>query len=236
MVSVGDATIVEGDGTGTRKVQFPITLTDSSTSPVTVGYAVYPDGSATSASSPSDLVAKSGRVTFMPSSSSGRTPTTKWITAVIRTDDVAELDETFHVEISDPTAGYTLGKATAVGRIVDDDPGTQRHFDVGSISIGEGQGGVTNGAKVAVTLSSPPTAVVRVMVRVVGASATAGTDFKPVTTKILTFTRGQVQKWITINVVPDTEAEGAEIIEVVASAGARRCRRSESGHRHDPGR
>ena len=82
LVSVGDATIVEGDGTGTRKVQFPITLTDSSTSPVTVGYAVYPDGSATSASSPSDLVAKSGRVTFKPSPSTGRTPTTKWITAI----------------------------------------------------------------------------------------------------------------------------------------------------------
>ena len=29
-----------------------------------------------------------------------------------------------------------------------------------------------------------------------------------------------MQKWITINVVPDTEAEGAEIIEVVASAAS----------------
>lgn len=108
-VSIGDASVTEGDG-GTVDANSPVTLSESSTSRVTVEYRTS-DGSATSSA---DYRAETGTVTFEP----GETRET--ITVTVNGDTIDEPDENFTVTLSAPV-NATLGDATGTGTIVDDD-------------------------------------------------------------------------------------------------------------------
>jgi hypothetical protein len=116
-VSAGDVRVTEGNS-GTVNATFTITLAGQPILPVTVQYATR-DASATAGS---DYTAVSGSVMFVPGE------TRKTFTVTVSGDAIAELDETFRVDLSSPTRGCTVTTPTVTGTIVNDEidtPGFQ---------------------------------------------------------------------------------------------------------------
>jgi hypothetical protein len=203
-ISTAPASVVEGDAGTARSMPIAVTLSRPSTSPVTVRYRVEPDGSADSA----DFKPKSGTVTFKPNAVTGLTPTTKYISVPLFPDRTVEGDETFRVRLSEPSAGYAIARAEAVGTIIDDDPQADVRVSVGDVSIVEGDEGVGNKARVRITLDRPATELRTVRLTLAPGSAD-GSDFKQVKTRTVVFKPGQRQKSIIVSVVPDTNVDAA---------------------------
>ncbi|CAN5724906.1 hypothetical protein BH24ACT2_BH24ACT2_06050 [soil metagenome] len=108
VVSVEDASAREGTSDRSKLV-FRVRLSAASDTTVTVAYATA-DGSAGT----SDYKAKSGTLTFRPGK------TTQKVSIVLKSDAVAEADETFTLTLSNAT-NATIGDGTATGTIIDDD-------------------------------------------------------------------------------------------------------------------
>jgi chitinase len=95
-----------GTGPATVQATFVLQLSAASTSPVTVKYATA-DGTATAGS---DYVATSGTVTFAPGQ------TTATVTVLVNADALAEPDELFYLQLSEPLGGI-LGTSKGTGTI-----------------------------------------------------------------------------------------------------------------------
>ena len=118
-VSIGDATVVEGN-TGTTSASFDVTLSAASSSTVSVNYATA-NGTATAGS---DYAAASGLVTF-PAGVTRQT-----VTIAISGDTAVEPAETFTVNLTGPSnAG--IGDGQGQGTIANDDapPGGLAAYD-----------------------------------------------------------------------------------------------------------
>src|SRR5262249_51933493 len=115
-LSISNVSQPEGNS-GTTAFNFTVTLSTPSSSPVTVQYATA-DGTATTANN--DYTASSGTLTFAP----GQTQQT--ITVLVNGDTVVELDETFAVNLSNPS-NATLGTGQGQGTIQNDDIGPDRY-------------------------------------------------------------------------------------------------------------
>ena len=122
-VSVAGASVTEGNS-GTSNLAFTVSLSDATTSPVTVRYATS-DGTATAGS---DYVGDSGTLTFAAGESS------KTITVAVIGDVAAEANETFAMTLSNPS-GATLATASALGTIVNDDTAGQPGTGTGSAVV-----------------------------------------------------------------------------------------------------
>ena len=109
-LSIDDVTLVEGDS-GQANARFTVSLANATGAPVTVDYATA-DGTATS---PGDYAATSGTLSF-----SGST-TTRTIDVPVNGDTLDEIDESFLVNLTNPT-GATIADGLGVGTIIDDDP------------------------------------------------------------------------------------------------------------------
>jgi hypothetical protein len=109
-LNIGNATVAESHS-GTTLLGFKLTLSEASTSNVTVSYGT----SAVTATVGVDYTAASGTFTIPAGS------TSKQLTILIHGDTVAEPDETFSVVLSNP-AGVSLGTTTGTGTILNDDP------------------------------------------------------------------------------------------------------------------
>jgi len=108
IISISDASVSEGDS-GTKQLVFTVTLTNPSTSNVTVQYATQ-DGTA---ASNGDYTATSGTLTFAANE------TVKTITVNIVGDLFNEEDETFRVLLSNAT-NASIGDAAGIGTILDE--------------------------------------------------------------------------------------------------------------------
>lgn len=108
-LSISDAAIAEGDS-GTTSLDFTVSLSQSSTSNVSVSYAT----SDTSALAGNDYTASSGTLTI----SAGSTSATISVDVIGDTD--SESDETLTVTLSAAT-GATIADGSAVGTIQNDD-------------------------------------------------------------------------------------------------------------------
>ncbi len=108
-LSISDVTVTEGNA-GTVAAVFTVSLSASSASLVTVDYATA-NGSATAGS---DYVATSGTLTFNPGT------TSQSVTVTVNGDTVVEPDETFFVNLTNPT-NATLAKGQGQGTILNDD-------------------------------------------------------------------------------------------------------------------
>jgi probable HAF family extracellular repeat protein len=209
-ISVGSASVVEGDTGNTRTLQFPVTLSEPSTATVTVDYALVADGTA---SAGSDFVEKSGTVTFKRSDRTGLTPTTRFISAKTFPNVAPDGDRTFHVVLSNPTGYYSMGNTIGTGTILDDDPTGPTVVGIGDASGWEGHLGTANTVKLSVTLSQPATSTVTVQATVTSSDAAPGVDYQGAS-KTLTFTAGQYKKAFAIKVYPDLSTEGPEHVSV----------------------
>ncbi|HEV7861841.1 MAG TPA: Calx-beta domain-containing protein [Acidimicrobiia bacterium] len=118
--SIADASIGEGDA-GTKNLLFTVTLSPPATQTVSVRF-VTGDGTAVSTS---DYKVSGGTLAFPAGQS------TASASVPINGDRTSENDETFTVTLVDP-ANAVLGRAQAVGTIVDDDPKGQGYWFVAS--------------------------------------------------------------------------------------------------------
>jgi len=194
---------------------FPVTLSETGTGIVTVDYVVTP-GSATGgtkAGTGADYKVKTGTVTFKPNSL-GVTNIAKQVAIPVFGDTDDEGDETFIVTLSNPTGGYTIGRSSGLGTIINDDNITEDNtIGIGDSSIVVQENGKES-LKLAVGLSSP--ALVDFTVDVVITPGTAtyskkadeGGDFGGTAlTKTLTFKAGQTLKFLVTPVWPDLVPE-----------------------------
>jgi uncharacterized repeat protein (TIGR01451 family) len=108
-LSINDVSVLEGDS-GPVDAVFSVTLSSTSSQPITVQYATV-DGSATA---PDDYTAISATLAFPPGG------TACLITVSVQGDSLDEADENFGVNLSNPVNAL-LGDAWGDGLILDDD-------------------------------------------------------------------------------------------------------------------
>ena len=108
-VSIGDVSKAEGN-TGTTTFSFAVSLSAASGKTITVDYATA-DGTATA---PSDYTGTSSTVTFSPGN------TSKSVDVNVNGDTTVEPDETFSVNLSNPT-NVTINDGQGQGTIQNDD-------------------------------------------------------------------------------------------------------------------
>ena len=108
-ISIGNTTVVEGDGRQ-RSVEVVVIISPAPTTPVTVGYKT----SDKSASAGSDYVAANGTISFAAGD------VMKKFTVNIVGDQACESDETFEIILTNPF-GASLTKSVGVVTIVNDD-------------------------------------------------------------------------------------------------------------------
>lgn len=127
-LAIDDVTVTEGN-VGTTDAVFTVRLSAPQTHEVTVDYSTV-NGAATS---PSDYVATSGRLTFAPGE------TAKSILVRVVGDTVLEGDETFFVQLAN-VVGATLANGQGVGTIKDDDAPLASPFAVFTVTEDWGSG------------------------------------------------------------------------------------------------
>ena len=187
-LAVDDVSMTEGN-TGSGTMTFTVTKTGPTALPASVDWTTS-DATATAGS---DYAAGSGTVTLTPGQ------TTATITVTFSGDTTFEADETFHVDLSNPS-GATISDAQGVGTIVNDDP--QPSISVSDASAFEGDSG-TNDATFTVSLSNPSYQSISVDWATADATATAGPDYIAGNGTV-TFAPGETSKTITVKVKGDT--------------------------------
>src|SRR5205814_2117173 len=174
-LSINNVAVTEGN-TGTTNANFIVTLSPASSRTVTVNYATA-DGTATA---PADYVAiPSTTLTFNPGE------TIKSITVPVNGDTVDETDETFAVNLSNPT-NATLSTATGTGTIIDDDgpptvtlslSGSPMAEAGGVATVTAGHTGQTVNANFSVSLSAASPQSITVDYSTADGTATALADY-----------------------------------------------------------
>jgi hypothetical protein len=195
-----------------RSLRIPITLSSPLATRAKIHYSLRPGTAGTT-----DYVNRSGTLTFLAGERE------KFVVVKIVQDDIAEGapfascycfgGETFDLVLDTPV-GAALGRDIATQTIFDDDdpdisllvaPGTP-FVTVGDASIGEGDSGF-RAVKIPVNLSAPLAVDADVFFGVSG-SATAGTglggDYTIGAARKVHFKAGQVNKIVTLKVIPDT--------------------------------
>jgi probable HAF family extracellular repeat protein len=193
VLSISDASVAEGNS-GTRTATLTVRLSSSSSQPVTVDFGTS-DGTASS----TDYVAASGTVTLAPDE------TSKSIEVTINGDRNAEQHETVIVRLSNVSGDVILGDGNATVTITDDEP----RISIGSVVKQEGNSGSTP-FNFVVSLSAAYDVPVSVNFATANQSAAAPGDFTA-RTGTLTFSAGQTQQTITVNVKGDRQREYQEV-------------------------
>ena len=173
---MADVSLVEGN-TGMRNAVFTVALTPATAATVTVDYATA-DGTATSGL---DYGTVSGTLTFLPGT------TTQTINVPVFGDRDFELDETFFLNLSNPTAAEIV-RAQGVGTIRNDETGYA--LSVSDVSAGEGG---TATFTVSMLVASPQT--VTVDYATADGTAVAGVDYTAAS-GTLTFAPGETSQTV----------------------------------------
>jgi hypothetical protein len=188
-LSIGDATVVEGNA-GTVNALFTVTLAPASAQTVTVDFASE-DGTATA---PSDYGVALGTVTFTPGQ------TTQQVTVIVNGDAAVEPDETFFVNLSNPTSAI-IAHGQGVGTITNDDiPG----ISIDDVAVREGGTAIFT-----LTLWPPSPLTVSVDYATADGSATAGSDYT-YSSGVRTFLPGTTTQSLSVPVSDDTTPEPNE--------------------------
>jgi len=192
-VRIGDATVTEGN-TGTVNATFTVTLSAAFGQSVTVAYAT-----ANGTAAGSDYQAVSGTL-MIPAGQ-----TTGTITVLVNGDRVAEPNETFFVNLSNPT-NATIADGVGSGTIVDDEP----RISINNVAKYEGKGRKTTLFTFTVTLSAAYDQPVTMSFRTANGTATTSDGDYVAKTGTLTFNPGETAKTITIEVKGDNKKEAHE--------------------------
>jgi hypothetical protein len=195
-VSISDAMKVTEGNSGIVNALFPVSLSWPSSQPVTLDYATA-NGTATAGS---DYTARTDQLIFNPGA------TNQTIAVEVRGDLLDEDDETFSVSLSN-VVGAVLGRAQAVGTILDDD--ALPTLSITDKSVLEGNSGM-NMAGFTVRLSMASGRVVTVDCGTADGSATVGDNDYRAASGTLSFAPGDTVKTVLVPIVGDTKFEADE--------------------------
>jgi hypothetical protein len=195
--------VTEGHS-GVQLASFAVTLSAAQGGPVSVSYSTA-IGSATPEA---DYRSASGTVTFEV----GQTAQT--IQVLVNGDRAGEPNETFLVNLSQPSAGAVIADSQGLGTIIDDEP----RISISDVSRNEGQSGV-NQFVFSVTISPAADAGVTVSFATANGSATSQEDYTP-NAGSLGFATGEATKTISVGVNGDRKREGQEVYYVNLSGAS----------------
>jgi len=197
--------ITEGN-IGSKLITFTATLSTAATSLVTIDYATSND----SALAGSDYTATSGTLTFAVGE------TSKTFTVEVLSDTVYENNESFSVDLSNPSGAVlgNNGSACAIATIINDDISPLPIVTLSPTfpSITEGDIG-SKLMTFTAALSTVATSAVTIDYATSNGSALAGSDYTA-TSGILTFAAGETSKTFTVEVMGDTVYENNENFSV----------------------
>jgi Calx-beta domain len=202
-LSVGDVSMDEGDS-GTTDFDFKVTLSHAVATTVTVDYST---ADSTAAAGDDYAGVTTTQLTFNPGE------TSKQVTVQVNGDTTFEPDETFFVNLSNPS-NATLLDAQGTGTIRNDD--AQASFSVGDVSHAEGNSGTTL-YTFTVTKTGSAAGASSVNFTTVDATATAAdNDYQP-NSGTLSFAAEETTKQFTVLVNGDTTPETDEAFSVLLS-------------------
>lgn len=205
-IRLGDVPQVEGNS-GTSPATVTVVLNQASDEPVTVHWATL-DGTA---AAPGDFAGRSDDLTFAPGD------TSKQIDVPIVGDTVAEDDESFTLELTNPS-GATIDDPSGTGTILNDDEEvTPPALSVGDVSVREGDAGTTQ-AVFPVTLSHASEDTVFFEYETNDGTAIAPDDYVGVHA-VTHIAEGETSTEVVVGVVGDTVVESDEFftLELVDS-------------------
>lgn len=206
LVSIGDASAVEGNlGLG-RVISFPITLDAPTSLDVRVDWSVVLDTASAAdikyvASGFKTATIRAGRVQAFAN-------------VVIYADTLVEGDETFEIHLLGAT-NASVNDHMAVGTLIDDDAESTATpiLGAGGGTVHEGNLGTRQG-KIWVTLSAPSVTPVAVLATLTGAGV--GTYYKAFA-KTITFLPGQYKKPVVLTIYPNVSNGGDQLVTLVLS-------------------
>lgn len=199
-----------GSGAAATNAVFSVSLSQASSTPVTVQYATV-NGSALAGS---DYTSTSGTITF----AAGQT--TQTIAVPITADLIAEGTETFGLQLSNASGG-TISRASATATIQDDDGAAPLpSVSIANVSVSEGNSG-TMTARFTVTLSAAASGPVTVAFQTADGTATAGSDYTAKSGTLI-FAAGETSKTIDVAIGGDTVVEADEtfLVHLTSATGA----------------
>ncbi|MEQ1856709.1 MAG: Calx-beta domain-containing protein [Longimicrobiales bacterium] len=203
-ITINDVSVTEGNG-ATVNANFTVSLSENSGQTITVQYATS-DGTATA---PADYTAIGlTTLTFNPGS------TSQPVTVTVQGDLLDELNETFNVNLSNPS-NATIADNQGVGTINDNDPTPT--LSIGDVTVTEGDAGTVN-ANFTVTLSAASGQTVTVQYATSNGTATAPADYAAIGLTTLTFTPGVTTQPVTIVVQGDQIDEANDTYTVTLSS------------------
>ena len=207
LITISDVSLLEGDS-GTTDFVFDVALSKANDETITVDYTTADDTAVTGG----DYTATTDTLTF----NAGET--SKTVTVSVTGDTIVESDETFFVNLSNPT-NATISDSQGVGTIRNDDgtPPPLPIVTISDVSALEGDSGTTN-FTFTVNLSTTSTETIALDFSTADGlatdnSATAGIDYTA-TSGTLTFNPGETSKTIDVSVIGDTTVESDETFSV----------------------
>ena len=198
-ISIADATIP--DETAVPRV-ITVSLSTESAQTVEVDYATA-DGTAVAIN---DYIATSGTVTFNP----GETSQTISVTMV--QDNLAEVDEVFNIDLSNPVNATISDNQSEV--TITDDEGTP----VLSVADASTSDETATNLVATVSLSGPSSQTITVDYATSDDTATAGDDYTAISATPLTFNPGDVSKTVNIAILSDVIDENDETFTLTLSS------------------
>ena len=202
------AFVTEGPSGSRTNASIEVRLASTSYQTITVDYATGPG----TAASGTDFIAASGTLTFAPGQ------TLKTLTVAVNGDDVDEVDESFVVNITNPTNSTIVAGQVPVTILDDDGP----DISVNDVTLMEGNAGL-GAANFMVTLSGPSLQPVFIQYSTSPGTATPNFDYlsvEPPTFGNLTIPAGATTGTFRINVVGDYQIEPNETFYVIIEAPA----------------
>jgi hypothetical protein len=198
---------------GTTALTFLVSRSGDTTAAHTAAFAVAGSGARPAAASDfAGLALPSGTVSFAPGE------TSRTITVAIAGDTAVEDNETFALTLSNPSAGATLGTASATGTIVNDD--AQLSVATLAASKPEGQSGTT-ALTFLVTRSGDTTTAHTATFAVAGSGTrpAAASDFAGLAlpSGTVSFAPGETSQIVTIGIAGDTTIEADETFTLTLS-------------------
>jgi Ca2+-binding RTX toxin-like protein len=200
-ISVTDASVMEGAEGSQAVVALTFTLSGAADVSVSVDYATR-NGTATAGE---DYLFAAGTLTFDPGQ------TRKEVTFLVYGDSLLESDETFTVELSNPS-GAAIADGAGIITILNDDVGTEPALpglSIADVTVLEGDRTNKTKVNVTVTLSQASAAPVSVRLSTEDGTAMSGSDYVATGTTI-TFAAGETTKQYTLTVNGDRIGEADE--------------------------
>jgi hypothetical protein len=197
--SVNDANVNEGNAGSNNQAVFTVTLSAPSAKPITLSLTTAPGTAAGT-----DFQTTVGLIGFNPGEM------TKTFSVEVFGDNAFEADETFFVNIGDPS-NVTVADGQGVGTIVNDDAGVR--FGSATQTANEGAGSV----QIVVTRVGTLTGSSTVAYSTADGTASERTDYN-LALGTLRFEPGETEKSLTVFLTDDRYAEGSETFNVTVNA------------------